>query len=179
MPFANDVTLQTVPHATILRCMENVARRYRLVIAELHARRVPLICRESANGRYVQIITGTGISVATLSRDIAIEAGIIRRALSEIDAGRQRYTEEKHMPSALKPVHWQPTHAADIDLRPLLDANGRVDHVFVRLAAGRYPPQRTHYRLATYTVVSGTSCFLDPATARLIDGRVTGWVRAE
>lgn len=176
VPSVNVMTLQTVPHATILRCMENAARRYRLMIAELLSRRVPLVYPESANGCYLSITTGSGIHVWTISREVANEAGINPSTLRETGALHQRCIEDKHMPHAPVRVEWQPTHAADVELRPLLDADGRVEHVFVRLAKGRFPHAR--YQLATYVMVAGSGCFLD-ANARLIGACVTGWACAE
>jgi hypothetical protein len=149
--------------------------RYRHMLSDFIAQRMPLVCRESANGRYLSIATDSGIQVLTVSRNVAIEAGIYPRTPSETGTRHPRCIEEKHMPHVLR-VQWQPTHAADVELRPLFDANGRVEHVFVRLAKGRYP--HAQYRLATFVVVAGSGCFLD-SNARLIGACVTGWACAE
>lgn len=76
-------------------------------------------------------------------------------------------------------VQWQLPHTAHTELQPLLDARGHVEHVCVRLASGRYPPQRPHFRIVTFAIVGGAGCFLDPASALMIDGRVTAWALCE
>jgi len=59
--------------------MDIVASRYKIMIADL-SRRVPLIVRETENGHFITIRTQYGVSVATLSREIALEAGLIQAA---------------------------------------------------------------------------------------------------
>jgi hypothetical protein len=57
----------------------DIATQYRLMIVDL-SRRVPLIVRETENGHFITIRTKYGVSVATLSREIALEAGLIQAA---------------------------------------------------------------------------------------------------
>jgi hypothetical protein len=57
----------------------DIATRYRTMLADL-SRRVPLIVRETENGRFITIRTKYGVSVATLSREIALAAGLIEDA---------------------------------------------------------------------------------------------------
>ncbi|MFM0360433.1 hypothetical protein [Paraburkholderia sediminicola] len=49
--------------------------QYKTLIADL-SRRVPLIVKETENGHFITVRTKYGVPVATLSREVALEAGI-------------------------------------------------------------------------------------------------------
>lgn len=153
-----------------MNVMHSVADRYKAMLADL-SQRVPLVCLETANGRYVRVVTGSGIPVATLSREFACAVGVASPPM-----------QPKPLEVGVAPlltIQWQPTHTADTALKPLLDSSGHVEHISVRLAPGRYPPQRPHLRIVTFAIVGGAGCFLDPTSARMIDGRVTAWALCE
>ena len=185
VPFGNDVILQTVRHATILRCMENVARRYRLMIAELLSQRVPLVCRESANGRYVSITTVSGVHVLTVSREVARSIGIGPHRLSSnqqpIASPRERCItpyQEARMPS-IEPVRWAHPDTASDALKPLLDERGgTVENLIVqRWCNPHFPPRhRERYVMAEYVIRNGTGVFVDAVRRRLL--YPSGWILA-
>ncbi|NPT61209.1 hypothetical protein [Paraburkholderia elongata] len=53
--------------------------QYKTLIADL-SRRVPLIVKETENGHFITIRTKHGVPIATLSRTVALEAGLVQTA---------------------------------------------------------------------------------------------------
>ncbi|RQP98065.1 hypothetical protein [Burkholderia stagnalis] len=159
--------------------MENVASRVRLMIAELVSHRVPLVYRESINGRFVSITTGSGVPVLTLSREVAVEAGIsphilrptpkVNRPLPAIDSRGERCIsrQEVCMPS-IQPIQWDHPGTAPAILKPLLERGGGVvENVIVRLSRDqRFPIRGARYRLAKYALVGEVPFWIDVMTQR-------------
>ena len=170
--------------------MANVADRYRIMLAEL-SQRVRLAYLETADGHYVRIVTGAGIPVATLSRSVAIEAGITSRRLSPkpkwareprpIDSRGERRTDHQEVPMpAVQPIEWEHPGTALATLKPLLETGGgAVENVIVRLGLNRhYPLRKRRYRLARFALVGNVPFWLDAMTHRPLY-QVSGWVLAE
>ncbi|KGC58669.1 hypothetical protein [Burkholderia pseudomallei] len=170
--------------------MDDLAIRYRAMLAELSQRGVRLVYRESINSRYVSITTGSGVSVLTVSRKVAIEAGISPHSLSPkpgparqpraTDARRERYTshQEMCMPS-IEPVQWQPPHEAVAALKPLLARNKVVENIIVRLSRDkRFPIRGARYRVARFALIGEVPFWIDAVSQRPLYS-VTGFRLAE
>ena len=169
--------------------MNDVASRCRRMIAELVSRRMPLIYRESINGHFVSITTGSGVHVLTVSREVARSIGIGPHSLSSkqqperqrIASPRERcitHHQEARMPS-IETVRWaQPDTASDAR-KPLLErGGGRVENVSVqRWCNPHLPPRhRERYVMAEYVIRNGVGVFVDAVSRRLL--YPSGWVLA-
>lgn len=172
------------------RSMNDLSVRCRRVIEELVSRRVPLAYLESINGTFVSIVTASGVSVLTLSRTMAIQAGIepdseffkshSKRKPRAVESRRERCTthQEVHMPS-IEPVRWAHPDTASDALKPLLDrCGGRVENVIVqRWCNPHFPPRhRERYVMAEYVLRNGAGIFVDAVSGRLL--YPSGWILA-
>ncbi|AYE29323.1 hypothetical protein CNX72_19810 [Burkholderia pseudomallei] len=165
--------------------MKDVVSRYRHMLSELIAQRVPLVCRESANGRYVSITTVSGVHVLTVSREVARSIGIGPHRLSSkqqpIASPRERCItphQEARMPS-IEPVRWAHPDTASDALKPLLErGGGRVENVIVqRWCNPHFPPRhRERYVMAEYVLLNGAGVFIDTVSRRLL--YPSGWILA-
>lgn len=171
--------------------MNDLSVRCRRVIAELVSRRVPLVYLESINGHFVSIVTVSGAAVLTLSRTMAIRAGIgpdsgfftshLKRQPRAIEcrpAERCTTHQEVCMPS-IEPVRWAHPDTAPVALKPLLECGGgRVENVIVqRWCNPHFPPRhRERYVMAEYVIRNGTGVFVDAVSRRLL--YPSGWILA-
>ena len=168
--------------------MNDVVTRYRRMIAELISQRVPLIYRESINGHFVSITTGSGVHVLTVSREVARSIGIGPHSLSSkqqqelppIASPCERcitHHQEARMPS-IEPIRWAHPDTAPDALKPLLERGGAVENLIVqRWCNPRYPPRhRERYVMAEYVVRNGTGVFVDAVSRRLL--YPSGWILA-
>ncbi|MBF4014835.1 hypothetical protein ISI02_24630 [Burkholderia pseudomallei] len=154
------------------------------MIAELISQRVPLIDRESINGHFVSITTGSGFHVLTVSREVARSIGIGPHSLSSkqqpIASPRVRcitHHQEARMPS-IESVRWAHPDTAPVALKPLLERDGAVENLIVqRWCNPRYPPRhRERYVMAEYVVRNGAGIFVDAVSRRLL--YPSGWILA-
>lgn len=161
------------------------------MLADLLSRRVPLVCYETWDGRYVHIATKGGVPVATLSRAVAIEVDISPHSLSlkpgatrqprATDARRERSVthQEVHMPISIKPVEWQPAHEAVAALKPLLARDKVVENIIVRLSRDkRFPIRGPQYRVARFALIGEVPFWIDAVSQRPLYS-VTGFRLAE
>ena len=169
--------------------MNDVVSRYRHMLSELIAQRVPLVCRESANGRYVSITTVSGVHVLTVSREVARSIGIGPHSLSSkqqperqhIALPRERcitHHQEARMHS-IEPVRWVHPDKAPDALKPLLDERGgTVENLIVqRWCNPHYPPRhRERYVMAEYVIRNGAGVFVDAVSRRVL--YPSGWILA-
>ena len=175
----------------ILLRMENVASRYRRVIEELLSRRVPLVYRESINGELISIVSATGVPVLTLSRAIAVEAGIMPPGISaeptlmryqpqSIDSRRESGADRQEVPMpSVQPIEWEHPGTARTALKVLLERGGAVENVIVRLSRDqRFPRHGPRYRLARFALIGDVPFWLDAVTQRPLY-RVSGYRLAE
>lgn len=162
----------------ILCPMGSVASRYHTMLADL-SRRVPLVCTESWDGKYVHIGTKGGVSVATLSRAIAIEAGINPDSLRAMRSQHKQCVEHQgdRVPS-VSPIQWQHPSTALAALKPLLERDGGlVENLIVRLSRNpRFPQRGPRYRMADYVVLSGAGVFIDVVRRHPL--YANGWISA-
>ncbi|WP_317736714.1 hypothetical protein [Burkholderia pseudomallei] len=148
------------------------------MLADL-SRRVPLVCTQSWDGKYVHIVTKGSVSVAALSRGVAIEAGINPDSLRAMRSRDKQCVERQgdRVPS-VSPIQWQHPSTALTALRPLLERDGGlVENLIVRLSRNpRFPQRGARYRMADYVVLSGAGAFIDAVSRAPL--YPNGWVLA-
>lgn len=170
--------------------MHSVADRYKAMLADL-SQRVRFVCLETADGRYMRVMTATGIAVLTLSRTMAIEAGIgpdnrfftslSKRSLRATKgrAAERCTTRQEVGMSSIEPIRWaHPDIALDALKLLLKQGEGRVENVIVRRWCNpHFPPRhRERYVVAEYVIRNGIGVFIDVASRRLL--YPSGWILA-